>query len=60
MATLDGLRAQLSKPSLTAINDQPAETAELAVKMLLQLIENPLAAPQREILQARLVIREST
>jgi len=60
IATLDGARAQCSKPALTALDDRAEESARCAVNLLLQLVAHPDYAPKRHVLTPQLIIRDST
>lgn len=60
IATLDGVRAQFSKPTLTALEDRAEESAQCAVNLLLQRIAHPDSAPKRNISTPRLIVRDST
>ena len=60
VAAFDGVRAQYSKPTLTALSDSPRDSAITAVTLLLEHMRNPKANPQRKVLPLHIVTRQST
>jgi DNA-binding LacI/PurR family transcriptional regulator len=60
VATIDGVRPRLSKPTLTALEDLAEESARCAVKLLIQRIAHPDATPKRSVVTPHLIIRDST
>ncbi len=52
--------AALWQPALTSISIRPAALGEAAAELLLRRIANPLGAPERIIIEPRLVVRDSS
>jgi LacI family transcriptional regulator len=55
----DLVEAELSRPPLTTIATMPNQIGQDAARLLLRRIANPDGPPERVILPARLVVRES-
>jgi LacI family transcriptional regulator len=51
--------AAMSYPALTTVSTMPREVGEAAAQLLLRRINDPMGAPERIILPARLIVRES-
>jgi LacI family transcriptional regulator len=52
--------ASMWVPSLTTIHNQHIEMGRIAAELLMRRISDPMLAPQRIILEPRLIVREST
>lgn len=60
IATLDGPRALLSVPALTALQDNVEEYAQSAIALLLELLGNPETPARTKVLRPRLLVRATT
>jgi DNA-binding LacI/PurR family transcriptional regulator len=53
----DGRLAQLSHIDLTTVRQDPEEQAELAVRTLVERLDDPATAPRELVLQPKLIVR---
>lgn len=56
----DGHIANSTSPKMTTIDEKPVELGDAAVAMLIAAIQNPESAPARVLVDAELIIRDST
>ena len=56
----DSLLSQITRPSLTTIHQPCDEIGRIACRTLIDRINNPMTPPRQILLDAPLVVREST